>query len=148
MPTIPPDAIINGVHNGAGAQLTLESMLWCLRGEASGWITGQLTMADGLRQRHFSFVSHSATMVHTMDDWISRGIAAAFSEVSVMEETYTPIPNCRLFLTGVSNDNGVWTGSVTIVYPEKEQPIFVAGLFAGNLQVFSQVHCTAGVAST
>ncbi len=147
MPTIPPDAIINGTYNSTDAQLNFDSMLWCLRGAASGWITGRLTtFADG-GQHHYGFSSYSATMVKVVDDWISRGAGAAFDQVSVQEDDLTPVNNCQLFLSAASDDNGVWTGSVTIVYPNEARSLSVFGQFAGSIQVFRQVSCTASPAN-
>lgn len=138
MPTIPPDAVVRGHMNRPGNQVSLDAMLWCLRGAPSGLINGSIQRVKDGQPATFRFQSQSVTMLEAMMS--PRSVAATFDNLTLQENTYTPITGCRAYLTAMGIGHNMWMGSLVIIRPDG-QPLFVHGQFMGELQIIRQVIC-------
>ncbi|MHB9095940.1 MAG: hypothetical protein ACYC21_14835 [Eubacteriales bacterium] len=136
-----PDGVVSGSISGANnTKATVMANVSCSDSVPTGSISGTVQFPSEQFTRKFTFSSSSPFVVATILSGSLQSVGAAFDNVTVQEDAFTPITGCKAYLNATRLSSTSWIGSFVIVCPNGEQ-LFIFGVFRGSVKVNRQVSC-------
>ncbi|RJQ39175.1 MAG: hypothetical protein C4550_05665 [Nitrospiraceae bacterium] len=138
-----PDGFVSGsIHGEENTKASVLANVSCTGSipAPTGTISGTVEFPSEQFTRKFTFSSNSPFVVATIKSNSTQSVGAAFDNVTVQEDEFTPLTGCKAYLDATRLDSSRWIGSFTIVCPSGPQ-LFIYGIFGGSVVVNRQVFC-------
>lgn len=134
------DGFVTGRISGGGTTASVTATVNCINSAPSGSISGTVSFPSEQFTRRFTFNSSSPFVVATILSSSIESVGAAFDNVTLQEDTFTPITGATAYLNATRINSSVWVGSFEVIAPSGEQ-LFIYGAFSGTVDVDRQVFC-------
>ena len=136
-----PNGKVRGTLVSGTTVARVRASVSCVNSTPNGTISGTISFFSGGQQRPFSFSSESPVVVSTIKSSNVSSVGAAFENVTVQENTFTPMTDCKAYLNATKVSHDTWAGSILVICPDGLN-LFITGEFDGSVTVKKQVFCT------